>query len=133
MNRSKNKVFLKFFFIVYVSVLIYFSITPNQPFNYNRFLNEDKLLHFFVYMIGSLLLYFSFFKNSKKASRIIYGLFFLFFIIFPIADELYQENLPYRDGNFFDAFFSIIGFLTGTILSIILSTAIDESYRRRGV
>lgn len=133
MNRSKNKVFLKFFFIIYVSVLIYFSITPNQPFNYNRFLNEDKLLHFFVYMIGSLLLYFSFFKNSKKASRIIYGLFFLFFIIFPIADEFYQEKLPYRDGNFFDAFFSIIGFLTGTILSIILSTAIDESYRRRGV
>jgi len=133
MSRSKSKIFLRLFFFIYVGILIYFSVTPNQPFNYNRFLNEDKLWHFFVYMIGSVLLYFSFFRNSKKTSRVIYGLFLVFFIIFPVIDEFYQEKLPYRDGNFFDAFFSIIGFLTGVIFSIIFSTAIDESYRRRGV
>lgn len=130
MDKRVSKIFLKLLFFVYVSILIYFSLNPNPPFNYNRFLNEDKLWHFFVYMVGSIILYFSFFKNARKISRIVYFLFFCFFLIFPVLDEFYQERLPHRDGNFFDAFFSIIGFLAGFILSVISSTAIDGIYRK---
>jgi len=130
-SKSYSK-FLKSTFFIYVFVVVYFSISPTPPFNYNQFLNEDKLWHFFVYMIGSIILYFAFLRNTKgKLSKLVYFSFFLFFLIFPILDEIYQENLPYRDGNFFDAFFSIIGFLSGAILSIIFSTAIDRAYKKR--
>lgn len=130
-NKSYSK-FLKLAFFIYVSVVIYFSITPNPPFNYNQFLNEDKLWHFFVYMVGSIILYFAFLKNSKgKLSKLVYFSFFFFFLIFPILDEIYQRNLPHRKADFFDAFFSITGFLSGVILSIIFSAAIDGAYKKK--
>ena len=83
----------------------------------------DKLLHFMMYFIFSLILYFDLRKyiNALKIKYFVYLYIFFISLVWGIIIELIQYYiLSYREGNVADIMANISGILIG-ILCILLA------------
>ncbi|KAI8355077.1 hypothetical protein EDC96DRAFT_546188 [Choanephora cucurbitarum] len=97
-----------FFFLLFMGILGFAPVHLSEHIN-------DKVLHFFVFFILSMLLYFlwdlSIKLNTILASSIL--------IIIATGSELIQGLLPYRTFDLYDILSNILGGLLGVSLSAL--------------
>ncbi|AEX86216.1 hypothetical protein Marpi_1835 [Marinitoga piezophila KA3] len=113
-----KKIIWNILFVLYLLVLIYFSVTPKPPFNYSRFYGEDKIWHFLAYA-GGMFLFLKGLINKKWYIIPSIGLI----LTLPVASEYIQALSPYRQFSLYDSFASYLG-----ILSIILVFYISKKF-----
>ncbi|NUU96403.1 hypothetical protein XO10_09060 [Marinitoga sp. 1135] len=113
-----KKIIWNILFVLYLLVLIYFSVTPKPPFNYSRFYGEDKIWHFLAYA-GGMFLFLKGLINKKWYIIPSIGLI----LTLPVASEYIQALSPYRQFSLYDSLASYLG-----ILSIILVFYISKKF-----
>jgi hypothetical protein len=112
--------------IIWGFVILFSGIIPANKISKVGFLeirHVDKLLHFLLYFIFSLILYFDLRRNTKTLNNSFSIYLFMFFIPFfwGMIMELIQYYLiTNREGSIADIIANISGIFTGILLVLIL-------------
>jgi VanZ family protein len=80
------------------------------------FEHQDKVIHFFEYLIFSIILFYSYKKSCFFPRKI--SLFLVVFItasLYGASDEYHQSFLKYRNADLYDWIFDSLGSLTALL------------------
>lgn len=100
--------------------LAFLMLLPSESFPESKLLSYDKLGHFGVFLIFTLLLSFAFTRHmppsGSKIKRLTIAL--TISIVYGIALELLQQAVPGRMADIYDFIANTIGAVTGTIVFV---------------
>lgn len=103
--------------LIWLITIAILSGYPGNKIPKSLFLHVDKLVHFGIYLVLSVLLCYTFYNKSKSISFKIYLLIVLFGIFYGGFMEILQEYIFInRSGNWYDFFANAIGAIFGVVL-----------------
>ena len=103
MGLTKRIEFSYFWTSIFIVVLLISSYALfSQPSGGSLINLPDKAMHFFLFLTLSFLL-------NKSNNYLKTSLFFI--ILYAVLSEIIQWFLPYREGDFIDLFFNLLGIL----------------------
>lgn len=111
--------------IIWGFVILFSGTLPANKINKISLLGTkhiDKLFHFLLYFIFSIILYFDLRRNAKRSKNNYSIYLFMFFIpfVWGMIMELIQYYLiTYREGSIADIIANISGIFTGILLVLI--------------
>ncbi len=102
--------------IIWMCIITYLSSQEHLPDVQELFKNADKVAHFGVYFILSILLMIGISSNFRIKREL--SIFFVFIIGsgFAALDEYHQSFVPNRTPDFYDLIADVIGIILGVIL-----------------
>ena len=95
--------------LIWLGLVLYFSLTPQENFPHPRFPGSDKIFHMFSYGILQALVYYPV-KQNLTAN--LWTVFFLIILIIGVLVEFIQSTMVIgRTGEFGDVLFNVLGAL----------------------
>ena len=88
-------------FFIWLFIIFVITSIPTDAFPQIRVTGFDILIHFFLYSVLTIFLFYSFGKKNWK--------FFTIIIIIAIIDEIHQRFIPCRSMSYFDLGANFLG------------------------
>ena len=98
-----------FWFILIIYLLIFFESTSSVP----SITHLDKIIHFFLFFIQSILIGVTLFEYYKRLNKTVITFTLLSIFLFGSIIEMQQIILPHRNFQISDLLFNIFGALSG--------------------
>ena len=106
-------------FLCYISIIIYFTLTPGEELVwFSKLWKYDKVVHFTEYLgMGFLMINMLMIQPLKKAH---WQFAIIFLLLFPLFDELLQHYTPRRIPDIYDGIADICGGFLGAYIRKII-------------
>ncbi len=114
----------RYLFWIWIVIIITLTSIPGSSIPKNDIFGKDKLGHFMIYTILSLIFYLK--QKSKLLLDItIIKQLFLFSVIAPIIDELHQLMIQGRDCSIYDMMADFLGFFAVIVIIVLRNSFIS--------
>lgn len=110
--------------------IIYVSNQNHIDFLKDGFMFEDKILHFFAYLIYGLTIQFAFINSKNINERKFFTIVILIGATFALTDEIHQYFVEGRSSDIFDWISDTLGIVTSLLFRniVLWSKSIVDRY-----